>query len=90
MGGRRGRGDERGEGEVGEVEGEGGMLGGEVGHVDDGFVTCLVLIFFFKKKREMNRAEVDGVFWGGEEEGGCRCGLSPFIVCPVFLFLAEA
>lgn len=33
---RRGRGDERGEGDVGEMEREGGMLRWEVGHDDNG------------------------------------------------------
>lgn len=33
---RRGRGDERGEGDVGEVEGEGGVLRRETSHDEDG------------------------------------------------------
>ena len=43
---RRGRGDERGEGGVGEVQRDGGMLRGEVGH-DGGIMYFLLVVFSF-------------------------------------------
>lgn len=65
---RRGRGDERGESAVGEVEGESGVLRGEAGHDEDGESPGMAIMSvkiggLCRSRRNSDAVEKNKILW---------------------------